>query len=216
MPVPTTPTNLAAAAASVAGRLNHTIALTWDVETRVIYGSITSITEFDAGNCLIETAVAHQLQVGDTIEICGSVESSYNVVHTVTTVETSKKVTTDIVHAYDELASGVHFRWQGGQQDFEIQRSPDGTGSWVTVAHGRSSNSSSAWCGDGVDFYEYRGSFTHSLLQAGSTHHYRVRARNPDGDSSWSNVATDSVPAGPGQRRSEWPPAFRRSRRFVR
>ncbi len=122
MPVPTTPTNLAAAAASVAGRLNHTIALTWDVETRVIYGSITSITEFDAGNCLIETAVAHQLQVGDTIEICGSVESSYNVVHTVTTVETSKKVTTDIVHAYDELASGVHFRWQGGQQDFEIQR----------------------------------------------------------------------------------------------
>jgi N-acetylneuraminic acid mutarotase len=70
----------------------------------------------------------------------------------------------------------------GDETSFRIERSPNGTDSWVEI-DSTAANATS---------YENTG------LTASTTYYYRVRARNAAGDSSYTSVANDTTDADAG------------------
>jgi len=75
-----------------------------------------------------------------------------------------------------QSSSSIALSWtdnSGNEVNFEVQRSPSGSGSWVQIAT------------PGADATTY----TSSGLSASTTYYYRVRASNSAGSSAWSNTA---------------------------
>jgi hypothetical protein len=70
-------------------------------------GEVTDVTE-SSGQAAVQTSAAHNLKVGDTIEIKGCDVAAYNVTHTVTAVTSDTIVVTDISYTSD----GTGGLWQ--------------------------------------------------------------------------------------------------------
>lgn len=70
-------------------------------------GDVVDVTT-DGGQAAVQTDAAHNLKVGDTIEIKGCDVAAYNVTHTVTEVTSDTVVVTDIAYTSD----GTGGLWQ--------------------------------------------------------------------------------------------------------
>jgi len=78
-------------------------------------------------------------------------------------------------------STGIDLSWTDNSDDesgFKIERSANGSGDWAEIAT----------VGENVTAYSDTG------LSADTTHYYRVRAYNANGDSAYSNVANATTP----------------------